>query len=504
MSLENPNSFVLETRNLTKKFGAFEALADVSLKIKPGTIHAILGENGAGKTTLLKNLFGLHQPTSGDILLNGVSVQFQNPVEAIANGIGMVQQHFTLVEELSAIDNIILGAEPTRAGRLDRNQAIKNIEASLPSNFLAVPWFETVQNLNVGQKQKVEILKLLYRKSTVLFLDEPTAVLTPHEIQDFFQVLKKLKAQGCTIVIITHKLNEVFALCDELTVLRLGKTVGTREISKVSVEEVVELMIGRKPVPLPDTRSQVSTEIVLDVQNIFEKQRLRSSLKNVSLTLHKGEIVGIAGVEGSGQSQLVEILLGLRSFEGNLHFLNRPLAEQGTKELRSRIGLIPEDRLAQGLWPQENCFHNLIIGLEDNFSHANWISEAQIQKITPQWANQLDVRAASLNVSAGSLSGGNQQKIILARETRGKSAPFLICHHPTRGVDLGAIELIHLEFLRLRNEGKSLLVISSDLEELMALSDRIVVMFDGKTVKEFARGKYDSLQIGRYMTGAVQ
>ncbi len=503
MLSEKQNNFVIETRNLTKKFGAFEALSNVSLKIKSGSIHAILGENGAGKTTLLKHLFGLLRPNRGEILYNGSVVNWKSPLEAITNGIGMVQQHFTLVEELSALDNIILGAEPCHFGKIDRAQALADIEKLLPSSFLSVPWNALVQDLSVGQKQKIEILKLLYRNSTVLILDEPTAVLAPHEIEDFFLLLRKLKAQGCTIIIITHKLHEVFSLCDEISVLRNGRGLGTFRITEIQYDQVVELMIGRKPVRLTSDRKPSLASVTLECKDLRQVKAQRGGLKNVSLLIKTGEIVGIAGVEGSGQSNFVEVLLGLQRFEGTLKFFNQTLSDISSGELRQKIGLIPEDRLHQGLWSQESSYHNLIIGLEFQFAKMGWMSETQIKKITPQWANELDVRASSLDVAVGSLSGGNQQKIILARETRGKDAQFLICHHPTRGVDLGAIELIHKEFLRLRNENHSLLVLSSDLDELFALCDRIYVMFDGQIVHEISRSKFDALEIGRYMTGAT-
>ncbi|MCM2283002.1 MAG: ABC transporter ATP-binding protein [Bdellovibrionaceae bacterium] len=494
---------LLETRELTKAFGPCVAVSNVSATFAPGRIHAILGENGAGKSTLLKLLFGLYQPTSGEIFLDGQRVRWKSPMDAIRNGLGMVQQHFTLVETLSAIDNIMLGAEVSgRAGHLDRAAAIAHIEKLLPGPQLAVPWEAKVSELSVGFRQRIEILKLLFREARILFLDEPTAVLAPQEIHDFFEVLRALKAAGRTIVLISHKIGDVFQLCDTYTILRGGRLIAQGEIAETTPDQIVESMIGRQLVPLGAERQPRGEEVMLYARDVQEEGEHRGRLKGINLDVHAGEIVGVAGVEGSGQSTFVEAIMGLRRVRGELTLLKAPVRLGATADVRRRgVALVPEDRLAQALWAEESCYANMTIGLEDRFVRHGVFNEAKVEEETSQWANSYDVRAASLSVAAGSLSGGNQQKLIFAREVAGRRPKFLICHQPTRGVDLGAVELIHSRLLALRDRGLGVLVISSELDELMALCDRIFVFFEGRVQAEFARAEFDRLKIGAAMTG---
>lgn len=490
---------LLEARSLSKNFGAFGAVKDISLKFEPGRIHAVLGENGAGKSTLMKLLFGLLQPTSGEISLNGETVHWRSSMDAIARGLGMVQQHFTLVETLSVIDNIMLGAEVCGAGgRLRRSQAIKHLEAKLPSRHLALPWNACVSDLSVGEKQRLEILKLLFRDSQILFLDEPTAVLAPAEIEEFFVVLRQLKAQGRTIILITHKINEVLQVCDTYSVLRHGELRVRGNVPGTSVESIVEAMIGHRISPFEVAREPVQSSVVFEGHNMRGGE---ARLRGVDLRVNAGEIVGVAGVEGSGQSQLVEMIMGLMPFEGRARLLGEPLASTvRTRELGT--GLIPEDRLEQGLWRDENSFHNMIIGFENRFTKYNLFNEKAIEEVTSKWAKSFDVRSASLAVAVGSLSGGNQQKLIFAREVFGREPRFLICHQPTRGVDLGAIDLIHRKIMELRNRGVGVLLISSELDELLTLSDRLYVFFSGQVSAEFSsRAQFDRARIGEAMTG---
>jgi simple sugar transport system ATP-binding protein len=504
---------VLETRGLTKHFGAFTAVSDVSISFEEGLIHAVLGENGAGKSTLMKLLFGLHQPSSGTILLDGEPVAWRTSMDAIRRGLGMVQQHFSLVEPLSAIDNIMLGAEVCGAiGRLDRKAAIARLEKLLPSEHLSVPWETPVGQLSVGQKQRVEILKLLFREARVLFLDEPTAVLTPAEIDEFFEVLRKLKAAGCTIVIITHKINEVIQVCDRYSVLRQGKLVAQGKVEGTSVESIVESMIGRKLPEFTLEREAPRAETVLETMSLSEAalssqseaSLQRGQMNGLSLRVHAGEIVGVAGVEGSGQSSFVDAVMGLKDFDGELKILGEKLLPRQTARVRELgTGLVPEDRHHQGLWLTESCFTNMIIGLEDRFLKNHVFQNDRIQSETLQWAKEFDVRTASLENPVGSLSGGNQQKVIFAREVNGRKPRFLICHQPTRGVDLGAIDLIHRKIVELRNQGLGVLVLSSELDELLKLCDRIYVFFEGRISAEFARHQFDRCEIGAAMTGAV-
>lgn len=492
---------ILEARHLTKTFGACTAVSDVSIKFTPGKIFAVLGENGAGKSTLMKLLFGLHRPTEGDVTIDGERVSFSSSLDAIERGLGMVQQHFSLVEPLSAIDNIMLGAEVANAvGVLDRKGAIKKLESLLPSASLAVPWETPVEDLTVGQKQKVEILKLLFRDSKILFLDEPTAVLTPLEIEELFVVLRKLKAQGRTIVLVTHKLAEVMQVCDDYFVLRQNRLVGGGTIAGTTLDQIVEMMIGRKLAPFDVERPAAKNEVALRVRELRENSMKRGRLDGVSLEVRTGEIVGIAGIEGSGQSHLVEAIMGLREYEGSLEILGRRVEPLQTSMVRGLgVGLIPEDRHDQGLWLEETSAHNMIIGLEDRFLRHHIFEEKKVNTATGDWAKEYDVRFSSLEATAGSLSGGNQQKLIFAREVTGRDPKVLICHQPTRGVDLGAIDLIHRKVVGLRNQGLAVLLLSSELDELMKLSDRIVVFFEGKVSAEFTRAEFDRLAIGRAM-----
>ena len=495
----------IETRGLTKAWGDCVSVSGVSLNFEPGLIHAVLGENGAGKSTLMKLLFGLHRPTEGEILIDGEKVEWASPLEAIARGLGMVQQHFTLVDKLSAIDNIMLGAEVASMGKLDRKKAIELLEKRLPTSHLAVPWHAKVEDLTVGQKQKVEILKLLFRDSKVLFLDEPTAVLTPGEIEEFFAMLKSLKAQGRTIVLITHKIGEVLSVCDTYTVLRQGKLIARGRVAGASAESIVESMIGRKLPSITGDRPAPRAEVAIECAGLREREHARGSLKEINLRLRRGEIVGVAGVEGAGQSNFVEAVMGLRDFEGELSILGRemkPLQAPIVRDLGT--GLVPEDRHHQGLWLDESCYTNMAIGLEDQFLKHNLFQQEKLETVTGGWATEYDVRAASLETSVGRLSGGNQQKLLFAREVTGRKPKLLVCHQPTRGVDLGAIDLIHRKLISLRNEGVAILVLSSELDELMTLSDRIYVFYEGKVSAELERSAFDRFAIGAAMTGVTR
>ena len=492
----------LETRDLTKQFGNFTAVAGVSLTFGPG-LHAIVGENGAGKSTFLKLLFGLHHPTRGEIYLDGTKREFRSSMDAIRAGLGMVQQHFTLVDTLSVIDNIMLGAEKANgAGILKRKDAIKHLESLLPNASLSVPWEAKVEDLTVGQKQRVEILKLLFRESRVLFLDEPTAVLAPQEIEELFEVLKVLAKQGRTVIVITHKMREVLDHCDSYAVLRQGKLVGRGEVKLSSAEKIVEAMIGRALEPRSIARPAPLGSHVLRCENLSETETTRGQLKNISLDVRAGEIVGIAGVEGSGQGHLVEAIMGLRDFTGRMQILGQDIKPYSTETVRDLgVGLVPEDRHHQALWMEESCRLNYVIGLEDHFFKHSLLDRQKLEAQSSEWSKEYDVRAASLDVPVAALSGGNQQKLIFAREVAGREPRLLICHQPSRGVDLAAISLIYGKLEVLRNQGLGVLVVSSELEELMDLCDRIFVFYDGQVTAEFSRAQFDRFKIGLAMTG---
>ena len=492
----------LQTRELTKRFGNFTAVDGVSLEFAPGQIHAIVGENGAGKSTFLKLLFGLHEPTSGAIMIDGAEKRFRSSLDAIRAGLGMVQQHFTLVENLSAIDNIMIGAEVSSFGVLKRADAIARLEKLIPNASLRVPWSEPVSKLSVGQRQRVEILKLLFRESNILFLDEPTAVLAPQEIDELFEVLRHLRDQGRTIVLITHKMREVLDLCDTYAVLRRGRLIERGDVKTATPEKIIEAMIGRALPARESARAPARSTVVLEAVAVSEKGSERGRLDGVTLSVRAGEIVGVAGVEGSGQSSFVEAVMALREFKGELKVLNEPVRTGQTQAVRDRgVGLVPEDRHHQALWMDESCKLNFVVGLEDEFFRGGLLNQAAIESKSAEWSKEYDVRSASLDVAVGSLSGGNQQKLIFAREVRGRQPKLLICHQPTRGVDLAAIDLIYRKLEDLRNDGLGILLLSSELDELMDMCDRIYVFFDGQVNAEFARGQFDRLAIGAAMTG---
>ncbi len=496
-------SALLATRGLSKRFGSSVSVADVSLEFEAGQIHALLGENGAGKSTLMKLLFGLHQPSDGEIFLSGEPVQWRSSMDAIRRGFGMVQQHFSLVETLSAIDNIMLGAETMSTfGRVDRKAAIARLSELLPSESLVLPWETPVSEFSVGQKQRVEILKLLFRDSSLLFLDEPTAVLTPSEIEDFFAILRELKRQGRTIVLITHKIGEVLNVCDTYTILRQGRLIARGSVAGVTADRIVEHMIGRKLPEFTVPRPAAREEYALRCRDLRENSNARGRMAGVSINVKSGEIVGVAGIEGSGQSHFVEAVFGLREFEGELNIFDQVIEPMQTAIVRELgAGLVPEDRSRQGLWLEGSCHMNMIIGLEDQFLNRHIFNFDDLEKITRGWAESFDVRASSLDNPVSALSGGNQQKLIFAREVSGRRPRLLICHQPTRGVDLGAIDLIHRRMVQLRNDGLGVLVLSSELDELLQLCDRLYVFFEGQVSAEFSRAEFDRLKIGAAMTG---
>lgn len=497
-------SIRVETRKVSQQFGSFWALQDLSLNFEPGKIHAVLGENGAGKSTLMKILFGLQKPSLGEIYIDGQRQEFKSALDAIHLGLGMVQQHFCLVENLSAIDNIILGAEPTNMGLVDRERAKSYLESKLNDEHLKIPWDTQVSELGVGYRQRIEILKLLYRDAQFLILDEPTAVLTPQEIKSFFNSLKQLKKQGRTIVMITHKINEVFEVCDEFHVIRSGKFIASGDVSKSSPSELVRHMIGRELASF-EIKNQNPGEIKLKLDQVSADTELGSALKQINLNIRAGEIVGIAGVEGSGQSSLVDCLMGLCEFDGKIQFLEQIYTHKlQTKLLRQKgLSLVPEDRHTQAISLDESCEMNMIVGLEENFQQSGFFDSNKIKQITAEWIKKFDIKLSSLEQKISGLSGGNQQKLVFAREILGRDCQFLICHQPTRGVDLGAIESIHNEILKLRDQMKACLLLSSELDELIKLSDRIYVMFKGAIVAEFNRSEFSREKIGEAMTGAI-
>jgi general nucleoside transport system ATP-binding protein len=500
---------MIEVRDITKRFGAVLANDRINITVAPGTIHAIVGENGAGKSTIMRIVYGFYTADSGEILVNGQPQEIRTPHDAIALGIGMVHQHFMLVEPMTVAENIVLGAEPGNAAALDLKKAADEIRKLSEEFKLAVEPNATIETLSVGQQQRVELLKALYRHAQLLILDEPTAVLTPQEVEEFFVILRRMRAQGKTIVIITHKLSEVLAISDDVTVMRDGKVVGEVKTSETNAAELARLMVGREVllrVEKPDAKPGAA---VLSTQGLTILGRDGSKrVDNVSLEIRAGEIVGIAGVEGNGQTELIEALAGLIpsshvsgsiSFEG--HEISRTDARQ-RKELG--IAHIPEDRHRRGLLLDFDLSENTILGVHYRKPAVSadgiLLDQKGIQRRTEQVIRDFDVRPPNPALPARALSGGNQQKLIIGREFE-LPPKLLLVSQPTRGVDIGAIEFIHRKIVALRDEGCAVLLVSAELEEVTALSDRLLVIHNGAIVGEVDPKQTSNEDIGLMMTG---
>ncbi len=507
---QNRPAPAVELRGLTKRFGGVVANAGVNLRVETGTIHGIIGENGAGKTTAMNLLYGIHRPDAGEIVVRGKNCVWASPSDAIAMGIGMVHQHFMLAGPYSALDNILLGAEPVRRGLIDRRAARRRLDALVRQYGLPVDWDRPIEQLPVGIQQRIEILKLLYRDATILILDEPTAVLTPQETNDLFANLKTLRAEGKTILLVTHKLKDVMSFTDRVTVFRAGKVTGEVETSRTYPQELANLMVGRKvvlslEVPPARTRSEPAIEAAgLNLTAAGGRHRL----ENVTFLVRRGEIVGIAGVEGNGQSELLQALLYPRESRcrtsGTVRFLAQDVTSWEPSSIRALgVAVIPPDRLREGLLAERPVSENFLLGLHGRpeFSRCGWLRYSNLRTVAAQALEEYDVRPRDLTMPAGKLSGGNQQKLIVAREFH-RNPPVLIAAQPTRGVDVGAIEFLHQRIVRARDEGAGVLLISSELDEILSLSDRILVMYEGRLVAEFERGQVSERELGLKMGGA--
>jgi simple sugar transport system ATP-binding protein len=482
-------------------------LADdrVDLDVRRAEIHALVGENGAGKTTLMKILFGLYQPDEGSIVLDGRPVLISNPQVAIAHGIGMVHQHFMLIPSLSVAENIVLGMEPTRGGLLDL-AAARDLTRQLSERYgLRVDPAAAVRDLSVGLRQRVEILKALARGARVLILDEPTAVLTPQETDELFRTLRQLVAQGMTVIFITHKLREVMQVSDRVTVMRQGRKVGTVDTAHTSPRELARMMIGRDQLPeVPKTPMHVG-EPILVVRNLWAADdRGLPALRGVNLTVSAGEIVGVAGVEGNGQSELVEVLTGLRkATSGSVTVQGRSTVNASPRAVREAgVSHIPEDRLKHGVAPAASIRDNLAMARQYRAPLSNgwWLSPRRLTEYARALIAASDIRTPGDSLPASSLSGGNMQKLVVARELA-MEPRLLIAAQPTRGVDIGAVEAIHRRIVEERDKGVAVLVISAELSEVMALADRIAVMYEGQVTGIFAAGTVGEEELGLYMLG---
>lgn len=512
----------VEFRAVSKRFGSVLANSDIHLKVETGTIHAIIGENGAGKSTAMKMLYGIERPDSGEIWVENQSRKWRSPADAISYGIGMVHQHFMLAEPYDALENILLGAQVSSLKNIfspiDRAKAIQKLKEISDRYGLKVPFDAPVETLSIGVRQRIEILKLLYRNARILILDEPTAVLTPQETADLFLNLRKLKEEGKTILIITHKLKEVMAISDHVTVFRGGRVVAQVETSTTCVDELASLMVGRKIDSSEGSEllNQSLGQAVLEVSRLSLSSPAGSKLQDIDLQVRSGEVVGIAGVEGNGQSELLQVLLHpkefARSLTGDVRFLGHDWkvgsSYRSTMEIKDLgVGVIPEDRHRDGLLLGQSVTESFLLGLQRKsaFAKTGLILRKALERAVLRIAGEYDVRPNGvplLSTCAGALSGGNQQKIIIAREFERKPQ-LLIAAHPTRGVDVGAIEFIHRKIIQARNEGMGILLISSELDELLALSDRILVMYEGRIVASFRRGEVDEKALGLAMGGAL-
>lgn len=531
------NNYAIEMLHITKEFPGIKANDDVTIQLKKGEIHALLGENGAGKSTLMSILFGLYQPDSGIIKKDGKEVKITDPNVATSLHIGMVHQHFKLVEVYSVLDNIILGDEPIREYNfsaknkvlngflkgfsktmtflnkhifkvIDRKKAYEQVVKLSNQYGLFIEPNAKVQDITVGMQQRVEILKMLYRENDVLIFDEPTAVLTPQEISELMEIMKKLASEGKSILFITHKLNEIKKVADRCTVLRKGRCIGTVDVANVTKEELSEMMVGRKVQLIVDKTEAKPKDVVLKVENLvmIDKLHKTNAVNNVSFDVRKGEIVCIAGIDGNGQTDLVYGITGLEPIKSGKVYLNNVDITNLSIRKRNKVGLahIPEDRHRHGLVLDYSLEQNLVLQnyFEDRFQKAGFIKFKNIRKYADDLIEKFDIRSGQGSITvARSMSGGNQQKAIVAREID-RNTDLLIAVQPTRGLDVGAIENIHSRLVELRDADKAVLLVSLELDEVMSLSDRILVMHKGEIVGEFNPKEVTAQELGLYMAGA--
>lgn len=502
------SDYIIEMLNIRKEFPGIVANDDITLQLKRGEIHALLGENGAGKSTLMSVLFGLYQPEKGVIKKNGEVVQINNPNDATALNIGMVHQHFKLIDVFTVLDNIILGAEDTKLGFLQKKEARKKVQALSEKYGLNVDLDALVEDISVGMQQRTEILKMLYRDNEILIFDEPTAVLTPQEIDELMETMRGFAKEGKSILFITHKLNEIMAVADRVTVLRKGKYVGTVNVKDTNKQELSNMMVGH-PVQLVVQKEDANPgDVILDVQNLVvpSKVHKNNAVKGVSFQAHAGEILCIAGIDGNGQTELVYGLTGLEKASGGTITLCGKDISKASIHKRNKAGMshIPEDRHKHGLVLDDTLENNLVLQayLEPRFQNMGFIKRDAIRQYANKIIEQYDVRSGQGAVTiARSMSGGNQQKAIIGREID-RGNPLLIAVQPTRGLDVGAIEYIHSQLVAERDAGKAVLLISLELDEVMSLSDRILVMYEGEIVGELDPKKTTVQELGLYMAGA--
>lgn len=500
--------YTIQLKGITKRFPGVVANDHISLDVEKGEIHALAGENGAGKSTLMNILYGLYQPDEGEIIINGEPVAFLSSKDSIAKKIGMVHQHFMLIPKLTVAENIIVGQETGTKWKVDRKGAEKRIAALCEQYGLKINPAEKVANLSVTEQQRVEILKVLYREAEILIFDEPTAVLTPQEIDEFCEILLNLKKSGKTILFISHKLAEVMKVCDHITVIRLGKTVGTVTKTETSPEELTRMMVGRD-VDL----SRQARKTFENQQNIFEAKNLNymvdktiQKLKDVSFVLRAGEVLGVAGVDGNGQEELVRVISGqLAPDSGTILFKGKDITKEKIRTRRDGgISLIPEDRHKDGLVLGFSIAENLILGLHYHKEYAKngkWLNFKAIEESGKQLRKEFDIRCPDIEVQASTLSGGNQQKIVIAREAH-RDPDVFIAVQPTRGLDVGAIEFVQKTLLEQRDKGKGVMLFSLELDEILSVSDRIAVMYKGEIIDIVNAEGVTRQELGLMMLGS--
>jgi ABC-type uncharacterized transport system ATPase subunit len=498
----------VEMHNISKQFPLVLANDEANFSVRQGEIHALVGENGAGKSTLMNILYGLLRPDSGSVAVNGKTVHFSGPGDAISRGIGMVHQHFMLIPPLTVAENVVLGREPSRRGFVDLAGAVKIVQELSDQYGLKVDPSAKVETLSVGIEQRIEIIKVLYRGAHILILDEPTAVLTPQEVDELFEILRSLKDQGKTIIFISHKLQEVMAVSNTVTVMQRGKVVGSVATAETTRQEIANMMVGRQVLFRVERTQAEPGEVVLKVNELeaLDNKEL-PALRGISFSVREGEILGVAGVEGNGQTELVEVLTGLRRAQsGEVRLNDQVITNHSPRSIREHgTGHIPEDRHRRGLVLDFTVAQNMILGIHYRKPFVRHlgldvINVGPIREKARRLLKEFDIRPADQENLAGNLSGGNQQKVVVAREFD-QDPKLLIAAQPTRGIDVGSIEFIHQRLLQARNSGKAVLLISADLEEVLSISDRIAVMYEGRIVGMLSPEEATEARLGLMMTG---
>lgn len=501
-------NYIIEMLHITKEFPGIIANNDITLRLKKGEIHALLGENGAGKSTLMSVLFGLYQPEKGEIRKNGNVVKISDPKDANDLGIGMVHQHFKLVENFTVLENIILGVEPNKMGFLERKKARENVLTLSEQYGLQIDPDASIEKISVGMQQRVEIIKMLYRNNDILIFDEPTAVLTPQEIDELMEIMRGFAKEGKSILFITHKLNEIMAVADRCTVLRKGKYIGEVEIKDTNKEELSRMMVGRDVNLKVSKENMIPSDVVLSLKGVTVSSKIskKNAVKNVSFDVKKGEIVCLAGIDGNGQTELVSAITGLeKQSKGEIMLCGIDISKSSIRT-RSKIGMshIPEDRQKHGLVLDYSLEDNLVLQRywQPEFQNKGFIRKKEVRSYAEMLSKQYDIRSGQgpLTITRN-MSGGNQQKAILAREFD-KEHKLVVAVQPTRGLDVGAIEYIHKQLVATRNEGKAILLVSLELDEVMDVSDRILVMYEGEIVGELDPKEITVQELGLYMSGA--